>query len=106
MRFFLIRISVPSMTSSAMPHLTEVPADTVLKWISQAWISATYSEIYSEIFLVAVAGEEATETVIACKDGDKIQIVGEIADLIYHLSVEMGVKDISWSDVFEELKKR
>ena len=51
-------------------------------------------------------GEEATETVIACKDGDKGAIVGEIADLIYHLSVEMGVKDISWSDVFEELKKR
>jgi phosphoribosyl-ATP pyrophosphohydrolase/phosphoribosyl-AMP cyclohydrolase len=51
-------------------------------------------------------GEEATETVIACKDGDKQAIVGEIADLIYHLTVEMGVKEIPWSDVFEELKKR
>ena len=51
-------------------------------------------------------GEEATETVIAFKDGKKQEIVGEIADLIYHLSVEMGVKDISWNDVFEELKKR
>jgi len=51
-------------------------------------------------------GEEATETVIACKDGSKEAIVGEIADLVYHLSVEMGIKDISWADVFEELKKR
>lgn len=51
-------------------------------------------------------GEEATETVIACKDGSKEAIVGEIADLVYHLSVEMGLKDISWADVFEELKKR
>jgi len=51
-------------------------------------------------------GEEATETVIAFKDGKKQEIIGEIADLIYHLSVEMGVKDISWNDVFEELKKR
>nr|MCR5113438.1 phosphoribosyl-ATP diphosphatase [Acholeplasmatales bacterium] len=51
-------------------------------------------------------GEEATETVIACKDGNKQEIVGEIADLIYHLSVEMGVKNISWEDVFEELGKR
>ena len=50
-------------------------------------------------------GEEATETVIACKDGNKQEIVGEIADLIYHLSVEMGVKNISWEDVFEELGK-
>ncbi|MBQ9900082.1 MAG: bifunctional phosphoribosyl-AMP cyclohydrolase/phosphoribosyl-ATP diphosphatase HisIE [Acholeplasmatales bacterium] len=51
-------------------------------------------------------GEEATETIIAFKDGKKQEIVGEIADLIFHLSVEMGVKDISWNDVFEELKKR
>lgn len=51
-------------------------------------------------------GEEATETIIAFKDGKKQEIVGEIADLIYHLSVEMGVKEISWTDVFDELKKR
>ena len=51
-------------------------------------------------------GEEATETVIAFKDGKKQEIVGEIADLIFHLSVEMGVKNISWNDVFDELKKR
>ncbi len=43
---------------------------------------------------------------IACKDGQKEAIVGEIADLVYHLSVEMGIKEISWADVFEELKKR
>jgi len=51
-------------------------------------------------------GEEATETVIACKDGKHDEIVGEIADLIYHLTVEMQVKDVSWNDVLDELKKR
>ena len=51
-------------------------------------------------------GEETTEVVIACKDGSKEAIVGEIADLVYHLTVEMGIKNISWADVFEELKKR
>ena len=51
-------------------------------------------------------GEEASEVIIASKDGKKQEIVGEIADLIYHLSVEMAVKDVSWDDVFEELKKR
>lgn len=51
-------------------------------------------------------GEEACEVVIACKDGKKEEIVGEIADLVFHLSVMMGSKDISWNDVFEELKKR
>ena len=51
-------------------------------------------------------GEEATETIIACKDGKKEEIVGEIADLIYHLTVEMAFKGVSWDDVMEELKKR
>jgi len=51
-------------------------------------------------------GEEAVEVVIACKDGKKEELVGEIADLVFHLSVMMGNKDISWNDVFEELKKR
>ena len=51
-------------------------------------------------------GEEATEVIVACKDGKKQEIVGEIADLIYHLTVEMQVKDISWNDVIDELLKR
>ena len=51
-------------------------------------------------------GEEATEIVLACKDGKKEEIVFEISDLIYHLTVEMATKGISWDDVEEELKKR
>ncbi len=51
-------------------------------------------------------GEEATETVIACKDGKHDEIVGEVADLIYHLTVELQVKGVSWNDVLDELKKR
>jgi phosphoribosyl-ATP pyrophosphohydrolase/phosphoribosyl-AMP cyclohydrolase len=51
-------------------------------------------------------GEESTETIIAFKDGKKPEIVGEIADLIYHLTVEMQTKDISWQEVFDELKNR
>lgn len=51
-------------------------------------------------------GEEASEVIIACKDGKKDEIVFEISDLIYHLTVEMALKEISWDDIEEELKKR
>lgn len=51
-------------------------------------------------------GEEASEVIIACKDGKKDGIVFEISDLIYHLTVEMALKEISWDDIEEELKKR
>ncbi|MGM9970729.1 MAG: bifunctional phosphoribosyl-AMP cyclohydrolase/phosphoribosyl-ATP diphosphatase HisIE [Anaeroplasma sp.] len=51
-------------------------------------------------------GEEATETILACKDNKKEDIIFEIADLMYHLTVEMALKGVSWHDIEEELKKR
>lgn len=51
-------------------------------------------------------GEEATEAIIAFKDNKKDEMIFEISDLIYHLTVEMATKDISWNDIFDELKKR
>ncbi len=51
-------------------------------------------------------GEEATETVIAAKNSDKSALVGEIADLVYHLSVLMSTQDVTLQDIKSELVKR
>ncbi len=51
-------------------------------------------------------GEEAVEVVIASKNENKEELVGECADLLYHLTVLMEEKGISLSDVCTELKKR
>lgn len=51
-------------------------------------------------------GEEAVEVVIAAKNADREELVGECADLLYHLTVLMEEKGISLSDVCTELKKR
>lgn len=51
-------------------------------------------------------GEESTEMVIAAKNGDKDETVGEICDLIYHTLVMMVNENISIEDVEEVLKKR
>ena len=51
-------------------------------------------------------GEEAVEVVIAAKNADREELVGECADLLYHLTVLMEAKGISLSDVCTELKKR
>lgn len=50
--------------------------------------------------------EESSEVLLACKDNKPNEIVFEIADLIYHLTVEMVTKNVSWEDIFNELKKR
>ena len=51
-------------------------------------------------------GEECTEVIIAAKDDDDEAIAYEVADLMYHLTVMMAVKGISWDDVASELQKR
>lgn len=51
-------------------------------------------------------GEEASETIIAAKNEDKEELIGEIDDLIYHLFVLMASKDISLKEIQDKLKKR
>ena len=51
-------------------------------------------------------GEESTEMVIAAKNGDKDETVGEICDLIYHTLVMMVNENITIEDVEAVLEKR
>lgn len=51
-------------------------------------------------------GEEATETVMAAKDGDRTRIVAETADLWFHCLVMLAQYDLSPSDVLDELARR
>ncbi|MCR5060846.1 MAG: phosphoribosyl-ATP diphosphatase [Saccharofermentans sp.] len=51
-------------------------------------------------------GEEAVETAIAAAKQDRQEIIGEIADVIYHILVLMADQNISIEDVEAELKSR
>lgn len=51
-------------------------------------------------------GEECTEVVIAAKEDDKAELTFEISDLMYHLTVLMAEKGVTWQDVAGELQKR
>jgi phosphoribosyl-ATP pyrophosphohydrolase len=51
-------------------------------------------------------GEEATETVMAAKDGAKDKIVYETADLWFHSMVLLAQQGLSPQDVLEELDRR
>lgn len=51
-------------------------------------------------------GEEATETVIAGKSGDREALVYETADLIFHTLVLLGHQHIAFADVLAELARR
>jgi phosphoribosyl-ATP pyrophosphohydrolase len=51
-------------------------------------------------------GEEATETVMAAKDGDRARIVAETADLWFHCLVMLAQHDLAPRDVLDELVRR
>ncbi len=51
-------------------------------------------------------GEEATETVIAAVSGSNDELVGESADLIFHLMVLLNARGISLDHVLGELDRR
>jgi len=51
-------------------------------------------------------GEEATETVLAAKGGDKAAIVHEVADLWFHCLVMLGRQGVSVAEVLAELERR
>ncbi len=51
-------------------------------------------------------GEEATETVIAAKGGDKKQIIYETADLWFHCMVLLADQGLGPNDVLQELQRR
>ena len=59
-------------------------------------------------------GEETAETIIAAKDASSgagaedynVLLIGEVADLFYHVLVMLAELDIKWSDVEEELAER
>lgn len=51
-------------------------------------------------------GEEATETVIAALTGDDGDLTAEAADLLFHLLLLLGARNIPLADVLAELDRR
>ena len=51
-------------------------------------------------------GEEATEAVMAAKDGDRLRIVAETADLWFHCLIMLAQFGLRPADVLAELRRR
>lgn len=50
--------------------------------------------------------EECAETLLAAKDGDKLHLVREVADLWFHCLVLLAYHDLTPEDVLAELHRR
>ncbi|MDT7530525.1 phosphoribosyl-ATP diphosphatase [Sphingopyxis sp. SE2] len=51
-------------------------------------------------------GEEAVETVIAALTEDDAALTSEAADLVFHLTILLATRGLSWDDIAAELARR
>ncbi len=51
-------------------------------------------------------GEEATETILAAKDGIKGELIYESADLIYHIFVLLAYCGVEYEELMKEFERR
>ena len=69
-----------------------------------SYVASLYAKGLDEI--LKKIGEEAAETVIAAKGGNREQIVHETADLWFHTLVMLAHQGLSPDDVLLELERR
>lgn len=51
-------------------------------------------------------GEEGVEVALAAVQGDRDELVGEAADLAFHLTLLLQARDLNWDDISVELERR
>jgi phosphoribosyl-ATP pyrophosphohydrolase len=51
-------------------------------------------------------GEEAVETVIAAVSEDDVALIGEATDLVFHLSILLAERGLTWDMIAAELDRR
>jgi phosphoribosyl-ATP pyrophosphohydrolase len=71
---------------------------------SQSYVAGLYAKGLDTI--LKKIGEEATETVIAAKNGDAEQIIYEMADLWFHSLVLLAHCNIKHEAILAELDRR
>ena len=90
--------------NDTLAQLTKVLEERKGAEADTSYVASLYSKGLDAI--LKKIGEEATETVMAAKDGDKTKIVYEVADLWFHTLVLLAQQGLSAEDVLKELEGR
>ena len=90
--------------SEVLQQLAHILEQRKLQSADKSYVASLYAKGLNTI--LKKIGEEATETVIAAKDGDKQQIIYEMADLWFHCMVLLADQGLAPDDVLQELQRR
>ena len=87
-----------------MQRLTETLAARKQASPESSYVAKLFSK--GEDAILKKVGEEATEVILASKDGDKNHLVYETADLWFHCMVLLAQHGLTAADVLNELERR
>ncbi len=90
--------------NNTLEQLAEILEQRKTQSGDKSYVASLYAKGIDSI--LKKIGEEATEVVIAAKDGDKTQIVYETADLWFHCMVLLAQQNLHPNDVLNELQRR
>ena len=92
------------MSEPILEQLAEVLEQRKQQTADQSYVASLYHKGLDAI--LKKVGEEATETVMAAKDGANDKIVYEVADLWFHSMVLLAHQGLGPQDVLKELERR
>ncbi len=90
--------------SDVLQQLAHILEQRKLESAENSYVAGLYAKGLDTI--LKKIGEEAAETIIAGKGGDKQQIVYEMADLWFHSMVLLASQGLGPEDVLNELQRR
>jgi phosphoribosyl-ATP pyrophosphohydrolase len=90
--------------SDTLTRLAEVLENRKSADPQSSYVAKLYAKGMDSI--LKKVGEEAAETIIAAKDGDKQKIVYETADLWFHTLVMLAHAGLHPDDILNELARR
>ena len=90
--------------NDTLQQLADILEQRKLESADKSYVASLYAKGLDTI--LKKVGEEATETVIAAKNGYKEQIIYETADLWFHCLVMLANQGLGLNDVLQELQRR
>ena len=92
------------MSNSVLSNLADTLEQRKNESAEDSYVASLYEKGLDSI--LKKIGEEATETVMAAKDGDKDKIIYETADLWFHTLVLLADQGLHPDQVLQELERR
>jgi phosphoribosyl-ATP pyrophosphohydrolase len=92
------------ISAEILERLSQTLAERRNADASTSYVAKLYSK--GQEAILKKVGEEAVETIMAAKDGDKLHLVREVADLWFHTLVLLAHEGLSHEDVLAELARR